>query len=231
MMFDLEEQLQLWKRSFTSTQAMRTADIEELEHHVRDSMATLAALGLNPEEAFILATHRVGAPVRVAREFAKVNGSRLWYQQVGWMTAGALGYAICGLVISALASFSQVVALLAGGKGAAVGFAAVALTCMGWAVVAALLYRRPSEDSRTARLTDVSGGVLASVVALALVVGLLAKFGGQLVLGRLMPVSEIASAQLISNVAALMATVLMPLLLLIVVQRLRRQVRETSALG
>ena len=230
-MFDLEEQLRLWKLSFTTTPAMHSADMEELEHHVRDSMSTLASLGLSPEEAFILATHRVGAPVRVAREFAKVNGSRLWYQQAAWMTAGALGYAICGLIISALASFSQVLALLAGGTGVAVGFAAVAITCLGWAVVAALLYRRPSEDSRTARLTDISGGALASVVAVALVVGTLAKFGGQLVLGRLMPVSEFAGAQLISNLAGLMATVLVPLLLLVVVQLLRRQVRETSALS
>lgn len=221
MSFDLEEQIRLWKQSFTTTDGMRRADIEELEHHVRDSMATLSALGLNPQEAFIVATHRVGAPVRVAREFAKVNGSRLWYQQVGWMTAGALGYAICGLVIGALASLSQVVALLAGGQGAAVGLAAVAITCMGWAVVAALLYRRRTEDSRPARLTDVSAGVLASVVVLAVIAGSLVKFGGQLVLGRLMPVSEFAWAQLISNVAALTATVLMPLLLLLAVQLLR----------
>ena len=230
-MFDLEQQLRLWKQSFTITDGMRGADIEELEHHVRDSMSTLSALGLTPEEAFIVATHRVGAPARVAREFAKVHGSRLWYQQVGWMTAGALGYAICGLVISALASFTQVVALLAGGKGAAVGLAAVVITCLGWAVVAVLLYRRPSDDSRRAWLTDLSAGVLGSIVALAVVAGSLVKFGGQVVLGRLMPVSEFAGAQLISNVAALIATVLVPLLLLIVVQLLRRQVRENQALA
>ena len=76
-----------------------------------------------------------------------------------------------------------------------------------------------------------SGGALASVVAVALVVGIVAKSGGQLVLGRLMPVSEFAGAQLISNLAGLMASVLVPLLLLVVVQLLRRQVRETSALS
>lgn len=200
---------------------MRSADIEELEHHLRDSIATLSALGLNPEEAFIVGTHRIGAPIPLEREFAKVNGSRLWYQQVGWMTAGALGYVICGLLIGALASFSQVVAMLAGGTGAAVGLAAVAITFMGWAVVAALLYRRRNEDSGTGRLTDVSAGVLGSVVVLAVVVGTLVKFGGQVVLGRLMPVSEFAGAQLIWNVAALMAAVIVPLLLLIVAQLLR----------
>ena len=230
-MFDLEEQIRLWKRSFTTTPAMRSADIEELEHHLRDSMATLAAVGLDSEEAFIVATHRVGAPVRIAREFARVNGSRLWYQQAAWMTAGALGYAICGLLISAVASFSQVLALLAGGTGVVVGFAAVAITCLGWAVVAALLYRRPSEGSPVTSLTDVSGAVLGSVVALALVGGTLVKFGGEVVLGSLMPVSEFAGARLISNAAALITTVLMPLFLLVVVQLLRRQVRDTSALS
>ena len=229
MMFDLEAQLREWKRSFTNTAAMRSADLEELEHHLRDSMTSLAALGLTPEEAFLVATHRVGAPALVAGEFAKVDGSTRWYQQASWMTAGALGYALLGLVIGAMASLSQVVTLLAGGKGVAVGYTAVAITCIGWSVVAGWLYRRQSDGGR--RLMNVSAGVLAALVACAAIAGSLVNFGGQMVLGRLMPVRELVWVQTISNVAGIIATVLAPLLLLLLVQTFRRQTRDTRALG
>ena len=228
-MFDLDEHVQQWKRSFTSTAAMRSADLEELEHHLRDSIASLTSLGLNPEEAFIVATHRVGAPAVVAREFAKVDGMARWYQQASWMTAGALGYAIFGLAIGALASLSQVVTLLAGGQGVAVGYTAVAITCIGWSLLAAWLYRKQNEAGR--RLTNISAGVLAALVASAVIIGSLVKMGGQMVLGMLMPVRELAWATLISNMAATVATVVAPLLLLILVQTLRRQARETRALS
>ena len=208
---------------------MRNADIEELEHHLRDSMASLTSLGLNPEEAFIVATHRVGAPALVAGEFAKVDGSTRWYQQASWMTAGALGYAIFGLVIGAMASLSQVVTLLAGGKGVAVGYTAVAITCIGWSVLGFWLYRRQNEGGR--RLTNVSAGVLACLVACAVIVGTLVNFGGQMVLARVLPVPELLWVRAISNVAAMAATVLAPLMLLILVQTLRRQARDTHALG
>src|SRR5687767_13010931 len=194
-MFDLEARLQQWKKSFTNTAAMRNADIEELEHHLRDSMASLTSLGLSPQEAFIIATHRVGAPALVAGEFAKVDGGPRWYQQASWMTAGALGYAVLGLVIGAMASLSRVVTLLAGGKGVAVGYTAVAITCIGWSVVAAWLYRRQTDGGR--RLTNVSAGMLAALVACAAIVGSLINFGGQMVLGRLMPVRELVWAHTI----------------------------------
>lgn len=224
-MFDLEEQLRHWKKSFTRMDVMRSSDIEELEQHVRDSIATLTSRGLNQEEAFVLATHRVGAPGPLVREFAKVNGRHVWSQRVFWMTAGALGYIVCGLVIGAIASLSQVVVSLAGGSGAAVGYMAVGITCLGWVVLAALLYHRQTNDSRM--FTNVSAGVLGSAVAIAVVVASGMSFGSKVVLGRLMPVPDLAWAQLISNGASIMATALTPLVLLTVMLLLGRQLRDT----
>jgi hypothetical protein len=228
-MIDLEEQLEQWRKRLTSMQVMRSSDIEELEQHVRDSIATLTSIGLNAEEAFVIATYRVGAPGPVGREFAKVNGSHVWSQRVFWMAVGVLGYVVCGLVIGAIASLSQVIVLLAGGKGTAVGYTAVGITCVGWIAVAASLYRRRNEHSRRPRFTRLSAGVIGSFLAFAVVVATLMKFGSQWVLARLMPMSELGQAMMISTAATAMSTVLMPLVLLIMMLMIGRHMQETRA--
>src|SRR4051812_32593541 len=89
-MFQLEHELQEWTNHFCQMEAMRSSDIEELEQHVRDSIAVLTTKGLSEEEAFLIATHRVGQSGQVGREFGKVNGGHVWRQRVFWMIAGVL---------------------------------------------------------------------------------------------------------------------------------------------
>lgn len=228
-MFDLEQQLEGWKTRFAGLEAMRSGDIEELEQHVRDSMAALTSLGLNPEEAFVVATHRVGAPGPVGREFAIVNGSHVWSRRVFWMAAGALGYVVCGLVIGAIASIGQVIALLAGLRGAAVGYTAAGITGFGWSVLAVLVYRRWKGHSRSQGFAGLSAGVIGSLATLAIVVASVTKLGSQVVLPRLMPVPELGQALTISNAAAMVSTVLMPLVLLMVMLSLGRHMTGTGA--
>lgn len=228
-MFDLDEQLEQWRKRFTGTEVMRSSDIEELEQHVRDSVAALTSNGLNAEEAFVIATYRVGTPGPVEREFAKVNGSHVWSQRVFWMAAGVLGYVVCGLAIRAIASLSQVIVSLAGGTGTPVGYTAVGITWLGWTVVAASLYRRRNEHSRKPLFTRLSAGVIGSCVAFAVTVATVMNFGSQAVLARLMPLSELGQAMTISTAADAMSTVLKPLVLLIVMLMIGRHIQETHA--
>jgi hypothetical protein len=225
-MFDLEKQLEQWKQRFATFEGMRRSDLEELEQHVRDSVVALTSIGLNAEEAFVVATYRVGAPGPVVHEFAKVNGSHIWAQRVFWMTVGALGYAALALVIGALAALSQVVVSLAGATGAAVGYTAVGVTCLAWGALAAFMYNRRNEP---ARFSGLSSGVIASLVACSVVVASGMKFGTALVLPRLMPVPELAEVVMISNAATLLSTVLLPLVLLIVILSLRRHMVPVSS--
>lgn len=229
-MFDVEQQIDQWKKRFTSMGVMRGSDIEELEQHVRDSMTALTALGLNPEEAFILARHRVGAPGPVEREFAKVNGAHLWTQRVFWMAAGALGYILGGLVIGAMASLGQVLVSLGGGRGAAAGYTAAGITVLGWAVMAAWLYLRRIGHSRT-RFTGLSRRAIGGGVAAALAVASVLRFGSQLVLPGVMPVGERVQALMISSVAAAMSAVLIPVVLLIVMLSAGRRMHDSGAVG
>lgn len=225
-MFELEEQLERWKKHFTSMEGMRRGDIEELEQHVRDSIAALTSLGLNPEEAFVLATYRVGAPGVVSREFAKVNGTYLWSHRGFWMTAGALAYVICGLLIGAIVSLSQVMVSLAGGEGLAVGYMAVSITCLGWSVVAALLYRQRNQHAGPVVVQGLPARLIVGSVVFAVAATSSIRLGGDFLLPQLMPIPELGRALLISNVAAMMSTVLMPLMLVIVMLLLGRHMSE-----
>jgi len=81
-MFELEHELQKWTKRFGKHDSMRSCDVEELQQHLRDSIAELTSMGLNEEESFLIATRRVGKPDEVGQEFEKVNGNYTWARRV-----------------------------------------------------------------------------------------------------------------------------------------------------
>jgi len=81
-MFELDHAIEDWKQRFAQLDSVRGPDVEELEQHVRDSVVELTSKGLTEEEAFLIATRRVGAPSAVAREFEKVQPGYAWARRV-----------------------------------------------------------------------------------------------------------------------------------------------------
>ena len=86
--FDLNQALHRWRESLGRSPAFHGDNLAELESHVAESVAVLQARGLSAEEAFWVATRRVGPDQRVAAEFAKVNGGAVWLDRVLWMLVG-----------------------------------------------------------------------------------------------------------------------------------------------
>jgi hypothetical protein len=224
-MFNLDEQLHQWRQRFAALDVMRGRDLDELEQHVRDSIDALASLGLSTEEAFMVATHRVGAPGAVCREFAKVNGDRVWARRVVWMIAGVLAYTVGGLLIAVMASLGQLVVMFSGGSGTTVGAAAVGITSLAWLALGAVIYLFRGADVRSWRVGRLSTGAIVLSVAVAVAAGMALQVVSQTVLARFTPVRELTDAMSISNAAALMWTVLMPVALLITMLLIRRQQR------
>jgi hypothetical protein len=212
-MFDLERQIEDWKAEFASRPALRRADVEELEQHLRDALPSLSSAGLTSEEAFFIATRRVGPPAALEREFAKVNGTHLWSQRVFWIALGALGYVVCRLVIGTAASVAQALAGLAGGSGVDVGYAGLAVVCAGWMAAAAALYRQ--RDARLEVWAIRPAGAVAVGATLALVLAVSMNFAGEFVLFQLMPAVDAARATFLTTLAARTAAVLVPLALFI----------------
>jgi hypothetical protein len=79
--FDLNLAIQHWRENLAQSPAFRSENLNELESHLRDSIAALQAKGLSAEEAFIIATRRIGPRKALESEFGKVNGTLLWLER------------------------------------------------------------------------------------------------------------------------------------------------------
>src|SRR5688572_31504433 len=90
--FDLNQSVSKWREGLASAGTLRPADLDELEHHLRDSVAQLRAGELSEEEAFFVATGRLGSSHLLSREFAKVNSSQVWQGRLCWMLLGIFLY-------------------------------------------------------------------------------------------------------------------------------------------
>lgn len=86
--FDLNLAIQHWREDFAASPVFRDGDLDELEFHLRDSVASLQARELSAEEAFWVAAKRVGSGGGLEAEFAKVNRPAVWLDRMLWMLIG-----------------------------------------------------------------------------------------------------------------------------------------------
>ncbi|RUO71314.1 permease prefix domain 1-containing protein [Pseudidiomarina salinarum] len=76
--FNMEARIEEWKTYLAKHAAIDGQDIDELEGHLRDQVDELRAAGLDEDEAFLVATKRIGNLNAVSREYAEVHSGRLW---------------------------------------------------------------------------------------------------------------------------------------------------------
>lgn len=77
----LETQIGEW-RTYVSRARAVDGDVEELEAHLRDQIADLNQVGLDEDEAFLVAVKRMGDVDSLSHEFAREHSERLWKQLV-----------------------------------------------------------------------------------------------------------------------------------------------------
>jgi hypothetical protein len=104
----LEEQIVQWRSYLRRHKVLHGPDVEELEGHLRDQLATLTEAGLAGDEAFLVAIKRIGSLDALSREFARAHSERLWKQLVippdadaPANTAGAEILVVLGLAVAA----------------------------------------------------------------------------------------------------------------------------------
>jgi len=79
---ELEAQIDQWRGYVRRREAISSADVDEMEDHLRERVEDLRATGLDDEEAFLVAVKRMGDLDTVSREFAREHSDRLWKQLV-----------------------------------------------------------------------------------------------------------------------------------------------------
>jgi hypothetical protein len=108
----VESQIAEWRAYLGRARAIHDGDVDDLEAHLRDQIAELEAIGLTPDEAFLVAVKRMGDVDALSREFAREHRGRLWQQLVlsddepasptsGWLEA--LGFALAAAVVIEIA--------------------------------------------------------------------------------------------------------------------------------
>ena len=86
--FDLNRAIHLWQENLRQSPAFERENLDELESHLRDSIAGLQSRGLSAEEAFLIATRRIGTVGLLQSEFGKVNPSAVWLERLFWIVIG-----------------------------------------------------------------------------------------------------------------------------------------------
>ncbi|MBD5784604.1 hypothetical protein IF650_00265 [Cellulosimicrobium terreum] len=79
---ELEAQIDQWRGYVRRREAISSADVDEMEDHLRERVEDLRATGLDDDEAFLVAVKRMGDLDTVSREFAREHSDRLWKQLV-----------------------------------------------------------------------------------------------------------------------------------------------------
>ncbi len=107
-MFNVDEHIQQWRRELNNAEVCHSSDLEELEIHLRDEMEGLGDKGLSDQEAFIVASRRLGDRANLVCEFAKVNTHTIFLKRLLWVCIGVLASL---LIPKIAATFTQGVAL------------------------------------------------------------------------------------------------------------------------
>ncbi len=87
-MFELEQSINQWRERMTRSKSFSTEQVTEMEGHLRDSTTDLAAGTLSKEEAFLIASRRLGSPTELKTEFRKDNLKTIWTNRVMWILIG-----------------------------------------------------------------------------------------------------------------------------------------------
>jgi hypothetical protein len=86
--FDLNLAIRRWREDLARSSAFRSENLNELESHLRDSIAAWQTKELSEREAFMIATQRVGVGRQLENEFAKLNRNTIWLERLLWMLIG-----------------------------------------------------------------------------------------------------------------------------------------------
>jgi len=90
--FNLQDQINLWVRNLKSEPSITESDAEELRCHLLDLIDELMETGLDEEEAFWVASKRMGSSFEWAADYSEGNKPVIQLRRSLFILAGVLAY-------------------------------------------------------------------------------------------------------------------------------------------
>lgn len=116
-MFNLNEQIKKWRDNLNVSQSFESTDIDELDSHIREEIERLILSGLSEQEAFLVASNRLGQVDFLSEEFAKVNAGIIWRKRFFWSGIVVLIWIVMNLIVNSLSQIFVSIAALIGARG------------------------------------------------------------------------------------------------------------------
>ncbi len=110
-MFNLEEQIKVWRNSMSRFGNCKQADLDELESHLLDEIDSLSKSDLSQEESFLVASRRLGDSQMLQKEYGKINRDWAIAHKVFWIIVGVLIYSLGISVSNLLINISGILVL------------------------------------------------------------------------------------------------------------------------
>ncbi|MBN1817284.1 MAG: ABC transporter ATP-binding protein [Sedimentisphaerales bacterium] len=164
-MFIVDRRIAEWRNGLAETGRFTAANLDELEAHVREKMEELQTLPLSEEEAFLVASHRLGEKRDLTAEYDKVNSGLIWSHRFFWMIVGVLAFAAMSALAGGVSTVFATLGAYAGANPKAIGFVATAfkavviLAGLGFVLWACLAVRSGSTADNLTR------GLLIGLIA------------------------------------------------------------------
>lgn len=166
----LETQIADWRAYVGRARAVNSADVDELEAHLRDQIGDLGEAGLARDEAFLVAVKRMGDVDSLSREFAREHSDRLWKQLVlagsGAPARGSSGLAVALAFAVGTAVAVQIARLMVGWPGEGESWLARNASLLVLPFLAGYFVRRRRLPLRASLWTVAAFAVAAAVVNL-----------------------------------------------------------------
>jgi hypothetical protein len=233
-MFDLNDSIVNWRSRLADDESCAAADLNELESHLREQVDALRQSGLSDEEAFWVATRRLGDPESLSVEFAKVKGGRVWAKRLLWMMGGIL----ISILASSLAGAAWWGTLFVGSQlgisGTVLGAAAAVARTLAWfisaGIVCAVGYFVATSSARMPNRLRASLPVLSGALLLVVFAATAIRIVSPTVTLRAMDAAAYGEAALIGGYAQLAWSFAFPALIVATILVLwRKQARASRA--
>ncbi len=166
-MSGLDRSIAEWRRLMSVQSTCAKADAAELEDHLREEITGLQQVGLSEDEAFLVASRRLGTPASLGKEFAKVNPSVLWGHRLGVAAIVLLCYFLGTFLFSFCSKASALLSLRLGMSGYEAGISGVVIATLFVGGLAYVLVRRYGEKRITCSATAGTGKGKSRIIILA----------------------------------------------------------------